>query len=278
MLNEIVAQPNVTRFGTWNGNYPGAAVSAFLDRSSRQEPGTVPMLATYKVVNSKLTHAQCGHWSDPPATQAEYHEWITNLAEGIGDRPAVLFLEMDSLITVGCLSPQGLAIRLNELHDAINVLSNVPHLVTYLDAGAADALPAKKDAGLLKSAGIAQIQGFFLNSTHFDWTRKEIKYGEQISKLTGGKHFVINTAENGQGPLVPRHRGKNGNEVLCNPPGRGLGPLPTTHTGYPNVDAFAWIANPGVSGGACRPGVPNGGVFSTTLALGLVRHANFRVR
>jgi hypothetical protein len=34
------------------------------------------------------------------------------------------------------------------------------------------------------------------------------------------------------------------NEVLCNPPGRGLGPLPTTSTGYPNVDAFAGRATP----------------------------------
>jgi endoglucanase len=236
------------------------------------------MLATYKLVDAKVTHPYCGRWADPPTTEAEYHEWITNLAEGIGSRPAVLFLEMDSLITVGCLSPQGLAIRLNELHDAIDVLSNVPHLVTYLDAGAGDAVHAKEMASLLKRAGIAQIQGFFLNSTHFDWTKKEIRYGEQISKLTGGKHFVINTAENGRGPLVPKNRGKYGNEVLCNPHGRGLGPLPTTHTGYKNVDAFAWIANPGVSGGICGPGQPPGGVFSPAMALSLVQHADFRVR
>jgi endoglucanase len=61
-------------------------------------------------------------------------------------------------------------------------------------------------------------------------------------------------------------------------PGRGLGPLPTADTGYPNVDAFAWIANPGVSGGGCRPGAPPSGVFWPHLALELVRHADFRVR
>jgi endoglucanase len=169
-------------------------------------------------------------------------------------------------------------IRLHELHDAIDVLSNDPHLVVYLDAGAADAVPAKRIAHLLEQAGISQIQGFFLNSTHFDWTSKEIKFGEEISRLTGGKHFVINTAENGQGPLVPKDRAKNGNEVLCNPAGRGLGPKPTTDTGYKNVDAFAWIANPGVSGGVCGPGQPHGGHFSVALALGLVRHADFNVR
>jgi endoglucanase len=278
VLDEIVDQPDVTRFGTWNGNYPGAAVQSFLERVQQQEPGTIPMLATYKLVDSHVTHPECGRWADPPTTQAEYHEWVTNLAEGIGAQPAVLFLEMDSMITVGCLSKQGLAIRLAELRDAINILQDDPHLLVYLDAGAADAVPAARMARLLEQAGIAKIQGFFLNSTHFDWTSKEIKYGEEISKLTGGKHFVINTAENGQGPLVPTDRAKNGNEVLCNPPGRGLGPRPTTNTGYRNLDAFAWIANPGVSGGVCGPGQPPGGEFSIPLALSLVKHADFKIR
>jgi endoglucanase len=231
------------------------------------------MLSTYYLVDG-----HCGHWADTPAAQAAYHEWIKNLAEGIGTRPAVLFLEMDSLITVGCLSRQGLDVRMHELRDAINLLTNVPHLVTYLDAGAADALPAREAAHLLQRAGVAQIEGFFLNSTHFDWTSREIRYGEDVARMTGGKHFVVNTAENGRGPLIPRNRVKRGNEVLCDPPRRGLGPRPTTSTGFPNVDAFAWIANPGVSGGRCRPGAPPTGVFWPQLAIELAQNADYRVR
>jgi endoglucanase len=269
----IAAAPNTERFGAWNGPFPGWNVSTYLTRAAAQGPGTVPMISTYRIV-----YGHCGRWSDPPSEQAAYHDFIKSLAEGIGTHPAVLFLEMDALITVGCLSHQGVAVRMHELHDAIDVLSAVPHLVTYLDAGAADALPARKVASLLRRAAVGQIQGFFLNSTHFDWTSKEIAYGERISRLTGGKHFVINTAENGQGALRPRHPAKQGNEVLCDPPRRGLGPLPTAATGYPNVDAFAWIANPGVSGGRCRAGAPPTGVFWPELALDLVRHANYRVR
>jgi endoglucanase len=269
----IAHQPNVQRFGAWNGGYPGWNVSSYLNRIGSQEPGMVPMISTYRLV-----YGHCGHWSDPPLEQAAYHDWITGIAQGIGTHPAVLFLEMDSLITVGCLSPQGVAVRMQELSDAINVLSNDPHLVTYLDAGAADALPARKTASLLRRAGVSKIQGFFLNSTHFDWTSKEIAYGEKVSRLTGGKHFVINTAENGQGPLRPHNVAKQGNEVLCDPPGRGLGPLPTSNTRHQNVDAFAWIANPGVSGGQCRPGAPPSGVFWPALALELVHHEDFQVR
>jgi endoglucanase len=96
--------------------------------------------------------------------------------------------------------------------------------------------------------------------------------------LTGGKHFVVNTAVNGRGPLRPPSPVHQGNEVLCNPPGRGLGPRPTVSTGVRNVDMFAWIGSPGESGGACRPGAPTTGVFWPAYALALVRNADFRVR
>jgi endoglucanase len=274
LLYQIVEQPNTERYGKWSGPYPGSRVAKYLRRVDEQHPGSVPLLATYKIVSG-----HCGGWSDSPADAAAYHAWITSLAEGIGTHPAVLFLEMDSIITAPqCLSRHGITVRMNELHDAINVLSNCPHLVTYLDAGAADALKPQVAARLLERAGVGQIQGFFLNSTHFDWTKNEIRYGEKISKLTGGKHFVVNTAENGQGPERTEHPATEGAEVICNPKNRGLGPKPTTRTGYPNVDAFAWIAHPGVSGGPCTKGAPPIGDFWPAQALSLVRHADYALR
>jgi endoglucanase len=274
MLERIVQEPNTERYGKWSSPYPGSRVEDYLQRVDRQQPGAVPLLATYKIVDG-----HCGRWSDPPSDQAAYHQWITSLAEGIGTHSAVLFLEMDSIITATqCLSKHGITVRMHELHDAINVLSNDPHLVTYLDAGAADALRPRTAAHLLKRAGINQIQGFFLNSTHFDWTKREIAYGEKISRLTGGKHFVINTAENGRGPERTDHPATQGAEVICNPRGRGLGPKPTTHTGYKNVDAFAWIAHPRVSGGPCTNGAPPIGDFWPAQALSLVKHADYTVR
>jgi endoglucanase len=231
------------------------------------------MLATYRIPDG-----HCGHWTPRRRDQRSYHAFISRFAQGIGRYRAVLFLEMDALITTPCLTARGVAIRMGELRAAINVLTRrCPHLVIYLDGGAADALPARRTARLLRRAGVSKIQGFFLNSTHFDWTSKEIRYGERISRLTGGKHFVVNTGENGRGPLIPRDRVHQGNEVLCNPPGRGLGPKPTTDTGYPNVDAFAWTSNPGESGGACVPGAPPTGAFWPAYALMLVLNADFAV-
>jgi endoglucanase len=277
-INVIASQPGTARFGSFSLGSPyvpdiGTAVSRYLTRAQLQEPGAIPLLATYRIV-----YGHCGRWSDPPSEQQAYHNFIEGFAQGIGSYSAVLFLEQDSLITSPCLTPQGVTVRMNELQDAINVLtSTCPHLVIYLDAGAADALPARTAANLLNRAGVAKIQGFFLNATHFDWTSREIRYGEQISRMTGGKHFVINTGENGRGPLVPKDVVHQGNEVLCNPPGRGLGPKPTTSTGYPNVDMFAWTSNPGESGGRCGNGAPATGAYWPASALMLVRNANFTV-
>ena len=270
----IADQPGAARFGAFS--YPDAsrAVSTYLARAEYEEPGTIPILTTYKIVDG-----HCGGWSDPPARQLDYHNWIVGLAHGIGDYRAVLALEQDSLITTGCLSRQGLAVRMAELRDAVEVLTaDCPNLLIYLDAGAADALPARRAASLLEQAGVAKVQGFFLDATHFDWTSREIRYGEQISRLTGGKHFVVNTGESGRGPLVPPARVYFGNEVLCNPPGRGLGPKPTTDTSYPNVDAFLWLDNPGGSSGPCVPGAPRAGVYWPAYALMLIKNANYDVR
>jgi endoglucanase len=278
-LEVIAREPGTARFGSFSFGSNGVpniatAVSRYLSRAQVESPGTVPLLATYRIVDG-----HCGHWSDPLAARAAYHNFIEGFAQGIGSYRAVLFLEMDSLITMPCLTRHGQAVREHELRDAINVLTaNCPHLVIYLDAGAADALHARDAARFLRASGVAKIAGFFLNSTHFDWTSHEVGYGNQISRMTGGKHFVVNTGENGQGPLRPRDILHAGLEVLCNPPGRGLGPLPTANTGFRNVDMFAWTSNPGESGGSCVAGAPPTGAYWPAYGAMLVQNADFNVR
>jgi endoglucanase len=277
-IGVIARQPGTARFGKFSFGKNGVpdiqtAVSRYLTRAAVTSPGTVPLLATYRIL-----HGLCGHASDSPADAASYHDFIQGFASGIGSYRAVLFLEMDSLITMPCLSHHGQAVREHELLDAINILTaDCPHLVVYLDAGAADALHARDAARFLRASGVAQIQGFFLNATHFDWTRNEIRYGRQISRLLGGKHFVVNTGENGLGPQRPHDIVHQGLEVLCNPRA-GLGPLPTTTTGYNSVDMFAWTSNPGESGGSCVAGAPPTGQYWPGYAKSLVQNANFKVR
>jgi endoglucanase len=153
----------------------------------------------------------------------------------------------------------------------------LPHAVTYVEGGTSDATSPRFAAKVLNAIGVRKIRGFFVNDTHYNWTTNEIHYGSQVSRLTGGTHFIVGTQGNGRGPLLNRHRVADGNEDLCNPSGRGLGPRPTANTGFygQGVDAFMWVGVPGRSAGTqCHPGDAPPGQFDEPFALQLAAHAN----
>lgn len=68
------------------------------------------------------------------------------------------------------------------------------------------------------------------------------------------KHAVIDTSRNGRGSWQPPAGKYRDAEVWCNPPGRGLGRLPTLDSDTSYVDAFLWIKIPGESDGECHRG------------------------
>ncbi|MBS1870887.1 MAG: glycoside hydrolase family 6 protein [Actinobacteria bacterium] len=276
-LRVIADQPETKRFGSWTAN-PQHEIATFLQRAHTTDPGAIPLIATYR-----LKHLQCGHVSDSPAEVAAYKRWYQEFAQGIGNHPVVLFYEIDALITAPCLSHTGLKVRIDELRSAIATLSTLPHAVVYVDAGAGDAHDKSFMARMLRWVGVQRIQGFFTNSTHQDWTSKEIRYARWlVRKLGGTPHYVINTAANGRGPLIPKNRVRYGNSFRCNAPGRGLGPKPTANvpSTYRNLDALIWIGNPGRSAGQrCSriAGAPPTGSFWVDYALELIRNADFRI-
>jgi endoglucanase len=277
LLRVIAEQPETKRFGAFN-DQPGAAVAQHLATAHRDDPGAVPLIATYR-----LKHLSCGGYADSPAEVDAYKRWYDAFARGIGSHRVVLFYEIDALITTKCLSRVGLRRRIDEVRHAISVLAPLPHAVVYVDAGAGDAHTPRYIARLLRRVGVSRIQGFFTNSTHQNWTRKEIRYGRTLVRLLEGRpHFVINTAANGRGPLIPKSRVRFGNSFRCNAPGRGLGPKPTSvvPARYRNLDGFFWIGNPGRSAGACSktPNPPPAGHFWVDYAIALIRHADYRIR
>ena len=266
-LQRLASAPSTRRFWYWNEPDPTSLVANYLEGTQHDQPGTTVQLSTYSLVHG------CGSTTSPSFV-ASYRNWIDKLAQGIGNFRVVMYFEVDSLITAGCLSAHDRHVRLvDELAWAVNRLEQDPHLVLYLDAGAADAVPWQTTANWLNQAGVHQAQGFFVNATHFDWTSSELYYGQRIARALGGVHFVVDTHGSGRGPLVPPDRVHHGNEVLCNPPGRGLGPLTTT-THYKWTDAFVWgTGTVGNSGGACRPGAPPTATFWPAYAVMLVRNA-----
>ncbi|MDQ6731120.1 MAG: glycoside hydrolase family 6 protein [Actinomycetota bacterium] len=127
-------------------------------------------------------------------------------------------------------------------------------------------------ARILNAIGVNKTRGSFTNDTHEAWAINEVGWATKISHRTHGAHFILNTADNGRGPLVEAHKARNGVEDLCNPPSHGLGRLDTTQTGFRFADAFMWTHPPGNSSGC--GGSPRGGVFYLARALDEAAHAN----
>ena len=166
--------------------------------------------------------------------------------------------------------------------------SKLPNATIYLEATAPDWKSARFAARMLNYMGIRKVRGFMVNVTHFDWTSANIRYGRRISRMVGGKPFVVSTSYNGRGPVHYRARNGRRINVFCNVRYRGAGPRPTTRTGFAKVDAFLYLNRPGISGaGGCNGGPANGawwparalmyGRYATDLVGPRKRHA-IRIR
>ncbi|HWD70524.1 MAG TPA: glycoside hydrolase family 6 protein [Solirubrobacteraceae bacterium] len=272
-LHTIAYSPGSGTYRFWMWNQPASSLAAtvekFLADAEVAQPNTTIALSSYSLV-----HGAC---ESPKAIKSGYENWITQLAKGIGNFRVVLYLEEDSLIETHCLTHAQLQTRLSELAYAVKTLSQDPHLLIYMDAGAPDGWNnAAETARLLKQADVGDADGFFVNATHNDWTTTDVHYGQEIANALGGKHFIVQTDDNGRGPLVPDDRKDNGNEDLCNPAGRGTGPL-TWDTGYKYVDGFLWFNNPGNSDGPCGMGAPPVSAFWAPYAVGLVQRGTQKV-
>jgi hypothetical protein len=274
-LSKIASQPEVQRFSSYSeGGGPGAIfgqVQKIFCTNVTADPGTIPIINTY------FLHASLG--GCPTSAQIEaagpvFRRRVDEMVAGIANRPAVALLELDAIGSSSCIYAHGgMPAWEAALRYEIDAMQALPHTVVYVEAGYSDANTPRYTAKILNAIGVRKIRGFFTNDTHQNWTIDEVRWAEKVSRLTHGAHFVVNTADNGRGPKRNRNRVKYGNSDLCNPPGRGLGPMDTTATGFPNADAFLWTHPPGNSSGGCRGGPP-AGVFWPARAIGLATRAN----
>ncbi|MCX5612135.1 glycoside hydrolase family 6 protein [Streptomyces sp. NBC_00047] len=218
-----------------------------------------------------LPYRGCGPRSAGGAKNAtDYRRWIGAFADSIANTKAVVILEPDAIAHVvdGCTRPEHHAERYRLLSEAVGRLKRNPGTKVYLDAGNPAWIPNPLDlVEPLSKAGLARADGFALNVSNFQPAAATRAYGAEISEAAGGKHFVVDTGRNGEGPL-PGDREK----AWCNPPGRALGTPPTDRTDDPLVDAYLWIKRPGESDGPCRGG-PRAGTWWPDYALGLARRA-----
>ena len=190
--------------------------------------------------------------------------WYRNMAAGIGSARALVIVQAD--LPFARESSSTAPERIDTY--AVRVLSAQPHTTVYLDGGTYGWLTPAQDASLLIRNGIRYARGFALDDTDYDPTAVEDRFGANVvaalaKRGVKGKHFIVNTDENGQ-PYKPNQvRGKGINDApMCH--GRiqtvcqRTGILPTTNVASPRwdlgsaaskaakqyCDAYVWSGRP----------------------------------
>jgi endoglucanase len=276
-LSKIASQPEAQRLSSysWGGSPDGIFKQAekIFCSNMTADPGTVPIFNTY------FLHPQLGGCPTPARVRAYnglFHARVDAMAAAVARRPAVFLLELDAIGSSSCVAKMG-SLRGWEadLRYEAQAMQALPHTVVYVEGGYSDSNTVRYTARVLRAIGVNKIRGFFTNDTHEQWTINEVRWSNRISRLTHGAHYIVNTADNGRGPLLNPHPITQGVEDLCNPPNRGLGPTDTTHTRYTAADGFLWTHPPGNSSG-CGGGPP-GGVFWVARAVSEAENANNRL-
>ncbi|WP_329399152.1 glycoside hydrolase family 6 protein [Streptomyces melanogenes] len=261
LIRKIAEQP----VGEWIGpEDPESEAKGFTEAAAKAD-------RTALLVLYNIPHRDCGQFSKGGAADGDaYRAWVDKVAAGIGDRGATVVLEPDAVLHLvdGCTPAQFAEERYDLLKKAVERLKRQPGVKVYVDAGNAgwqrpDALDEP-----LRRAGVEAADGFAVNVSNFQTTAASRDFGHQLSAKLSGKHFVIDTSRNGNGPYT----GGDPKETWCNPPGRALGDRPTTRTGDRLVDAYVWVKRPGESDGGCKGG-PKAGEWWADYALALATNS-----
>lgn len=196
LLAEVALRPEAYWFGDWNPNPTGAARN-FIKQVTQGNPNVLVQLTDFRL--DPWEHGACG--KVPSASDIRsYERWTDGFARGIGNARVALILQPD-LPVQHCVPSDA---PKQEVAYAAARFSALPHTDVYIDVGASDWLRPWPAARLLLGAGIRHARGFALDATHYASTATQIVYGQQVVRLLArhgvhGVHFVIDTAENGEG-------------------------------------------------------------------------------
>ncbi len=189
LLARMADVPTATWLGSWHVDVTSAVRGRVAEA---QAAGAVPVFVLYNVPDLDCSGRSA---SGGARSAAAYEAWVRAVAAGIGRAEAVVIVEPD---TLALLCGDG-AERYRMLRSAVAVLESNPGTHTYLDAGHSDWVDVPTMAQRLRTAGVAEADGFALNVSNFGTTADNLAYGSALSAALDGPHFVIDTSRNGNG-------------------------------------------------------------------------------
>jgi endoglucanase len=284
LLGKIALRPLMYTFGDWFSDADAKSVAQqFIADSMHGDPAVLSQMAIFRL--DPWEGAACPNGSWNAANQRSYKNWINNFAAGIGNSRVAVIVQPDLPFAECAHSP----VPLQLVNYAARRFNALPHATVYVDGGARYFPSFNQAVSMLEQAGVRDVRGFSLNTSEYDTTSSEIEYGARLVQALAkagihGKHFVVNTAENGAGFLNGEYPGDVNHPRVCNGPQDRLcvtlGIPPTTQVASPRwhlsgadaslafreVDAYVW---------AGRPWLGDAGQLEFQRALGLAASTPF---
>jgi endoglucanase len=228
--------------------YPVGSVGPFVAQAvaAADKTGQVPTFVVYGVPDRDCT----GQHSAGGLPADQYGPWVGEIADAAGAGGDV----------AAVVEPDGLSslLECGDRDERVGLIADASHrladagVTTYIDGGHSHWNEPAELAPLLEDAGVADVRGFSSNVSNFQSDEDEQAYGEELSALLDGAHYIVDTGRNGFGAT----------KDWCNPPGRAFGTEPRAASGAgseaAHLDAYVWVKPPGESDGECGGGPPAG--------------------
>ncbi|GAA1146358.1 glycoside hydrolase family 6 protein [Nocardioides aquiterrae] len=225
--------------------HPAGEVGRFVSATvaAAGKAGRLPTFVVYGIPDRDCT----GGFSEGGLPAAQYGPWVQEIADAAAAGPSVVVVEPDAL--AAALECARRAQRVELIADAVARLQEAG-VTTYVDGGHSNWVDPDRLAPLLERVGVDAVRGFASNVSNYQSDDDERKYGEKLSALLGGAHYIIDSGRNGNGST----------DDWCNPPDRAYGqdPAAAPRGAAAHLDAYVWVKPPGESDGECHGGPPAG--------------------
>jgi hypothetical protein len=275
LLGNLALEPRAFFTGSWTHSDRIQSVAAEIVQDTQKgNPNVLTQFGTFALNPWEGAWSGQGSW-DVGGTE----RWYSQLAAGIGSAPALVILQIDLPFAAKTSNQQPEEID----RYGAKILSANPRTTVYIDAGAFNWLTPSQQGALLISNGIRYARGFSVNDTQYGSTGQELEYGAQVNSYLkrhgiAGKHFLVNTAQNGTPYLAGQVSGPSNDTPRCSSRSQTrcqrTGIPPTTQVANPRwglsakdaaiarkeADGYVW---------ASQPWDVNGGPLNLSFALDL---------
>nr|WP_246283987.1 glycoside hydrolase family 6 protein [Nocardioides perillae] len=269
LLGRIALQPKAKWFGAWIADDEiGDKVREYVANATGGDPDVLVQLTTFRMV--PWEHEACRRLPTR-AEQASYERWVDAFAAALGDTRAAVVVQPDG--PFAACAPGRSLLPSRMVGYTVRALEALPRTDVYVEVGSAgwNHLRPGEALRLLLPAGIEVARGFHLNTTHYEPTARQVRFGAAVVRALAtrgirGKHFTVDTAQNGRGFTWEWHRdhvaGRFDSAPTCRTRRQThcvtLGIPPTTDVASPrwglpadvarlaarHVDAYLWSGRP----------------------------------